>query len=94
MRYAASARIPAMRRTHDRRLVHRLLALLFFCALAPMSAHSADVLEVGSKRFTESYILAEIVVRAAGGPPHAIHKPGLGNTGILHAALRTGSIDL
>ena len=49
---------------------------------------------MGSKRFTESYILAEVVVRAAGGPGHAIHRPGLGNTAILHSALRTGAIDV
>ncbi|HZV92650.1 MAG TPA: glycine betaine ABC transporter substrate-binding protein [Caldimonas sp.] len=50
---------------------------------------------VGSKRFTESYILGEIVtqtLRAAGRP--AVHKQGLGNTGILEQALADGSIDL
>ena len=51
----------------------------------------ADTLKVGSKRFTESYILGEIVVRAAGD---ATHRPGLGNTGIVFAALKTGSIDV
>ncbi len=52
---------------------------------------NADPLRVGSKRFTESYILGEIVVRAAGD---AVHRQGLGNTGILYAALKSGSIDL
>ena len=51
----------------------------------------AEPLKVGSKRFTESYILGEILVRTAGD---AVHRPGLGNTGILYAALRAGSIDL
>jgi osmoprotectant transport system permease protein len=51
----------------------------------------AETLKVGSKRFTESYVLGEIVVRAAGD---AVHRPGLGNTGILYEALKTGSIDL
>ena len=51
----------------------------------------AETLKVGSKRFTESYILGEIIVRAAGD---AVHRPGLGNTGILVAALKSGSIDL
>jgi osmoprotectant transport system permease protein len=45
---------------------------------------------IGSKRFTESYILGEIVAQTAGGP----HKPGLGNTAILYEALRNGAIDL
>lgn len=45
---------------------------------------------VGSKRFTESYILGEILARTAGGT----HKPGLGNTAILVEALKAGSVDL
>lgn len=57
------------------------------CALAEKP------LGIGSKRFTESYILGELVqqMAARGGP--AEHKPGLGNTAILYAALRAGSID-
>ena len=52
---------------------------------------NAENLKVGSKRFTESYILGEVIARAAGD---AMHRPGLGNTGILYAALKSGSIDL
>jgi len=52
---------------------------------------NAEPLKVGSKRFTESYILGEILIRAAGD---AEHRPGLGNTGIVFAALKAGSIDL
>ena len=51
----------------------------------------ADPLRVGSKRFTESYILGEIVAQTAGD---ALHRPGLGNTGIVYAALKAGSIDV
>jgi osmoprotectant transport system permease protein len=51
----------------------------------------AEPLRVGSKRFTESYILGEIIVKAAGD---AVHRQGLGNTGIVFAALKAGSIDL
>jgi osmoprotectant transport system permease protein len=60
--------------------------LLLFCAAA-----QAETLKVGSKRFTESYILGEVIIRAAGD---AVHRPGLGNTGILYAALKSGAIDL
>ena len=63
------------------------LSFLFF-VISPVNAES---LKVGSKRFTESYILGEIIVRTAGD---AVHRPGLGNTGILYAALKSGSIDL
>ncbi|HEV7574802.1 MAG TPA: glycine betaine ABC transporter substrate-binding protein [Caldimonas sp.] len=52
-------------------------------------------LVVGSKRFTESYVLGEILAQslAAAGRP-ALHKPGLGNTGILEQALASGAVDL
>ncbi len=93
MRRAAHDRNRALRRTHVR-IAHVIVAILFACAGATAPAHSAERLKVGSKRFTESYILAEVVVRAAGGDSAAIHKPGLGNTGILHAALIAGSIDI
>ena len=66
-----------------------VFAVLGLCLIAFSS--SAEPLRVGSKRFTESYILGEIIVRAAGD---AVHRPGLGNTGIVFAALRTGSIDV
>jgi osmoprotectant transport system permease protein len=54
------------------------------------SSH-AEPLKVGSKRFTESYILGEVLVRSAG---NATHRQGLGNTGILVSALKSGAIDL
>ena len=54
----------------------------------------ADTLRIGSKRFTESYILGEVLRRAVEGKAAAEHRPGLGNTGIVFAALKSGSIDL
>ncbi|KQY81844.1 glycine betaine ABC transporter substrate-binding protein [Pelomonas sp. Root1444] len=55
----------------------------------------AEPLKVGSKRFTESYLLGEIVSQtlAAQGVP-AVHRQGLGNTAILATALQQGQIDL
>ena len=61
------------------------LVLVITCA-----AGHAQTLTVGSKRFTESYILGEILSQSAG----ATHKPGLGNTAILLEALKAGSIDV
>lgn len=58
------------------------------------SAEAADVLKIGSKRFTESYILGELLTQAATRNGPAMHKAGLGNTGILVAALRTDAIDV
>ncbi|OGA14974.1 MAG: amino acid ABC transporter permease [Betaproteobacteria bacterium RIFCSPLOWO2_02_FULL_66_14] len=71
----------------------RALAALLLVAAGTASA--AESLRVGSKRFTESYILGEILaqtVRATGVA--AEHRPGLGNTGIVFAALTSGAIDL
>lgn len=50
---------------------------------------------VGSKRFTESYVLGELVnqtLRDAG--VQATHRQGLGNTAIVAQALTTGQIDV
>jgi osmoprotectant transport system permease protein len=74
---------------------------LLVCAAALLaallaSAHAGPTLAVGSKRFTESYILAEIIAHSAGaaGEARVVHKPGLGNTAIVFSALRSGAIDL
>jgi osmoprotectant transport system permease protein len=61
-----------------------------FLALAACTVQAEERLRIGSKRFTESYILGEILARVSGGE----HKPGLGNTGIVLAALKAGAIDL
>jgi osmoprotectant transport system permease protein len=74
------------------RLLSRLLPLLFL----PVLAFAQPAVHVGSKRFTESYILGEIVARTleASGEARVSHRPGLGNTGILFAALKSGAIDV
>lgn len=69
-----------------------LLSSLLLAQVTPAAA--ADVLKVGSKRFTESYILGELLLQTAAPHGPAEHKAGLGNTGILYAALRSGSIDV
>ncbi len=58
------------------------------------AAFPAETLRIGSKRFTESYVLGELLLRTALTQGAAEHKKGLGNTGILVAALRAGAIDL
>jgi osmoprotectant transport system permease protein len=73
------------------------------CAWAAAAAAAATTttttttkdIRVGSKRFTESYVLGEIVKQTllAHGVP-AIHKAGLGNTGILVAALEADAVDV
>jgi osmoprotectant transport system permease protein len=84
-------------------LPHRriLRAALLLFALAWLGAAASaqpgeGTLRVGSKRFTESYILAELLAQTAA--PHTASPPvvrqGLGNTAIVYEALRSGAIDL
>lgn len=74
----------------------RTTLAFLFCALLALAAHAApaDVLHVGSKRFTESYILGEVLTQTAARHGKAEHRQGLGNTAIVLAALRAGSIDV
>ncbi|WP_018903047.1 glycine betaine ABC transporter substrate-binding protein [Variovorax paradoxus] len=78
-----------------------LRAALLFLAMAWLGAAASaqpgeGTLRVGSKRFTESYILAELLAQTAA--PHTASPPvvrqGLGNTAIVYEALRSGAIDL
>jgi osmoprotectant transport system permease protein len=62
---------------------------------APAPATERTRLVVGSKRFTESYVLGELatqVLQAAG--VDARHRQGLGNTGILEQALASGAVQV
>jgi osmoprotectant transport system permease protein len=79
--------------------VHRLgisLAAVLTALGVGLVASSAwgQAVVIGSKRFTESYILGEVaretLVRAGVA---ATHRPGLGNTAVLFEALKTGAID-
>ncbi|MDO8385238.1 MAG: glycine betaine ABC transporter substrate-binding protein [Polaromonas sp.] len=70
--------------------------LAAFSSLAFAAPPANDTLRIGSKRFTESYILAQVLAQTAA--PHTPTPPsvlqGLGNTAIVYEALRSGSIDL
>jgi osmoprotectant transport system permease protein len=72
----------------------RWIFLLHFFIFLPIWAQ--ETFKIGSKRFTESYILGEIIKQVAEQTDEAqvIYKPGLGNTGIAFAALQEGAIDL
>lgn len=63
--------------------------------LAAVVAAEAQTLRIGSKRFTESYILGEILLAAAErAGVRAEHRRGLGNTAIVFGALKAGAIDV
>jgi osmoprotectant transport system permease protein len=60
-----------------------------------LPASAADRVVVGSKRFTESYILGELVAQTLQKAGVAAeHRQGLGNTGILEQALSSGAVDV
>ncbi|KRC28264.1 glycine betaine ABC transporter substrate-binding protein [Acidovorax sp. Root219] len=77
------------------RFAAHALAFLMAGALLSPALHAAEQLAIGSKRFTESYILGEVITQAARqGGATAEHRQGLGNTAVVVEALKTGSIDV
>src|SRR2546423_13318302 len=69
--------------------------IVAFLIAAATSSVAENKVVVGSKKFTESYVLGEIVKRTlsnAGIP--AEHRQGMGGTIILWEALRSGQIDI
>jgi osmoprotectant transport system permease protein len=70
------------------------LAALFLALSAHGAIAAADTLRIGSKRFTESYILGEILAQTAAPFAATEHRQGLGNTAIVFEALKAGSIDV
>ncbi len=76
-------------------MVVALAIAMALTSLPAAPAQAAETLHVGSKRFTESYVLGELLTRTAAttGTP-AEHRQGLGNTAIVFEALKAGSIDV
>ena len=82
--------------------IHRLLGMTMFMLMllagliGQVWAQSPHTLTVGSKRFTESYILGELIslIVTQTAEAKVVLRPGLGNTGILIAALKAGEIDI
>jgi osmoprotectant transport system permease protein len=71
------------------------IAVVATLALCGAAVIDAQPVVIGSKKFTESYVLGEIAKRSlsdAGIPTE--HRQGMGGTIILWEALRTGQIDL
>ena len=68
----------------------RLLLILAF-----VTGASAAPVQIGSKKFTESYVLGEIAKRTFNDAGISVeHRQGMGGTIILWQALRGGQIDL
>jgi osmoprotectant transport system permease protein len=70
-----------------------LLSLMIVVLCMPCMA--SPTLSVGSKRFTESHVLGEILTELAKKQGvTAVHHAELGNTGIVFQALKSGEIDV
>ena len=69
--------------------------LLLACLLVPASASATEPVLVGSKKFTESVILGDLVaaqLESMGAP--AVHRRELGGTRVLWSALLAGQIQV
>jgi osmoprotectant transport system permease protein len=72
-----------------------LLICLFIC-LVPRGASARETVTVGSKSFTEGYVLSELIAQVieSTGEADVIRKFGLGGSGILAQAIEHGSVDI
>lgn len=77
-------------------LILMIKFLLSACLFLPTLIFASDRIVVGSKIFTESYILAEIAAQVIEHDDDASvdRKLGIGNTGMLLEALKSGKIDV
>ncbi len=71
----------------------KMLGALLLCATTALQA--AEPIAIGSKKFTESYVLAEIAKHSLGAAGFQTeHRQGMGGTIILWEALRTDQISV
>src|SRR4030081_898858 len=73
-----------------------LPAAIAFAMLLSGASFAADSIVIGGKIFTQSYILGEIGAQTIESSSHVpvVRKLGMGNTGILFEALKSGAIDV
>src|ERR1700684_3589056 len=72
------------------------LISMLLAACVPSAAPAAATIVIGGKIFTESYVLGEMAaqtIEAASSTP-VTRKLGMGSTGILFEALKSGAIDV
>ena len=82
---------------HARPAVALTAGLVLAAMLAAgVSAAEPPAVRVGSKSFTESYVLAELIAQIIeqGGEARVDRKFGLGGTGIVYTALAGGELDV
>jgi len=77
--------------------MRKLLLAVLLCAGLCANAVSAPAIVVGSKIFTEGYVLGEVaaqIIEASSPPVPVTRKLGMGSTGILFQSLSSGAIDV
>src|SRR5579863_4381607 len=69
---------------------------VLLAACLPCAAHAAGAIVVGGKIVTESYVLGEMAAQSieASSQVPVTRKLGMGSTGILFEALKSGAIDV
>ena len=67
-----------------------------FLLVSSNLASAKETVTVGSKSFTEGYVLAELIAQVieSTGEANVIRKFGLGGTGVLAQAIQHGSVDI
>jgi osmoprotectant transport system permease protein len=72
------------------------VAVLVMAGLMPAAAFARDDIVIGGKIFTESYVLGEMAAQTieADSSVPVTRKLGMGSTGILFEALKSGAIDV
>jgi osmoprotectant transport system permease protein len=77
-------------------MIRPLLLGLVLSGSPCATLHAADKIVVGSKAFTEGFVLGEIAAQAieASSTVPVERKLGMGSTGILFEALKSGAIDV
>src|SRR6185436_9202180 len=72
------------------------VALVALVVTVAAPAHAEPVVRVGSKSFTESYVVAEIAAQVieAAGVARVERRVGLGGTGIAYRAVAHGTVDV
>jgi osmoprotectant transport system permease protein len=74
----------------------RSIIAVFCGTLVSCASFAADTIVIGGKIFTESYVLGEMAAQTIESSSHVpvTRKLGMGSTGILFEALKSGAIDV
>lgn len=77
-------------------MTRRSIIVIIAGTLLSCASFAADTIVIGGKIFTESYVLGEMAAQTieSSSPVPVTRKLGMGSTGILFEALKSGAIDV